>query len=158
MLLLSGFEVGQHVIARRDLASTFGPFGDPAVRKGTRGIVREPPGWFSDRYEVEFASGVTRPVSARDLCPALYGHGEDAWRRYRANRAGVRLGLFLLFGLPGAIAVLRYYLAGGTTQELVAALPMAILEEIVGLGSALGAPVVLALLAGIWLWRKVVRR
>jgi hypothetical protein len=80
---------------------------------------------------------------------------EDARRRRRANRAGVKLGLFLVFGLPGAIAVLRYYLAGGTTSELVAALPMAILEEIVGLAGALGAPTLLALLAGIWVWRKV---
>jgi hypothetical protein len=40
---------------------------------------------------------------------------------------------------------------GGTTAELAAALPMAILDEVAQLVSLLGIPITVALLGGIWL-------
>src|ERR1035438_8325758 len=92
----SSFSEGQHVVLRRDLDGWLGPLGYPAVRRGARGIVRsQPAGFFSDRYEVEFLHGGRVHVSGRHLRPAMYGHGEEAWRRHKANRARVRLGMFL---------------------------------------------------------------
>ncbi len=76
-MLGSSFAVGDHVVASRDLDGWMGSLGFPAVKKGTRGIVRErPSGWFSDRYRVEFHRGGTVGVRA-GICvmsgPALTG-------------------------------------------------------------------------------------
>jgi hypothetical protein len=152
MTALGGFSEGQHVVLRRDLRDWLGA---RRLRRGTRGIVRSrPAGLFGDRYEVEFPSGEVRQVPGRQLRPALYGHGEEAWRRYRAHRAGFKLGLLIL-ALPAIAALARYYLHGGSTSGLVAALPAAalaggarLLEGLVGL---IGLPVVL-LLAVAWMW------
>lgn len=157
-MLFGSFSEGQHVVTRRDIEGAFGPLGYPAVKKGTRGIIRSVPGWFSGRYTVEFATGGTRSVPGRDLRPALYGHGDEAWRRYKANRAGIKLGLFIVFGLPAAVALLRFYASGGTTAELVAALPQAVLEELLGLMAWIGLPVALAFAGAVWVWRKLARR
>ncbi len=54
------------------------------------------------------------------------------------------------------VALVPYYLHGGTTAELVAALPGALLEGMVGLTAMLGLP--LTILAGLALWvRKRMR-
>lgn len=153
-MIFGSFSEGQHVVAGRDIHGALGPLGYPAVKKGTRGIIRALPGWLSSRYTVEFASGGTRTVPGRDLRPALYGHGDEAWRRYKANRVGVRIGLFVMFGLPATIALLRYYMGGGTTAELVAALPQALLAELMSLVAAVGLPMFLLVVCAVWLWRR----
>jgi hypothetical protein len=128
------------------------------VRKGTRGIVRtRPSGWLSDRYEIEFSPGGRVWVSSRYLRPALYGHGDQAFRRYQANRVGIRLGLFLIFGLPAAVAIIRYYLGGGDTAGLIAALPGALLDQLGQLLGLIALPTACLCLVAIWLWRRISR-
>ena len=120
--------VGQHVVLGRDVDAWLGPLGYPAAKRGTRAIVRErPSGFFSDRYVVELTTGRRLSISGRQLKPAVFGgHGDEAWWRYKANRAGVRIGM-ALSALPAVFQIVRFYLAGGTTAELVASLPGAVL-------------------------------
>jgi hypothetical protein len=151
----SSFSEGQHVVLRRDLDGGLWPLGYPAVKRGARGIVRsQPAGFFSDRYEIEFLHGGRVRVSGRHLRPAMYGRGEDAWRRYKANRAGVRLGMLLL-ALPAIIAVARYYLHGGTTAGLIAATPEAVGGTLLGASGKviglIGLPLFLLLVGILWL-------
>jgi hypothetical protein len=158
MMFVRSFSLGAHVVAQRDVQGWLGSLGYPVIKKGTRGIVRSlPRGWFNDRYLVEFSSGRRVPVAGRYLRPALVGHGDDAWRRYKANRTGMRLGLFLL-SLPTLLGVAKYYLEGGSTAGLVAAMPEAILMAlgaVVGRTFELvGVPLGVAVLLAVWLWRK----
>ena len=157
-LFSASFSEGQHVVLRRDLDGWLGPLGFPAVKRGARGIVRsQPAGLFSGRYEVELVHGGRVRVSGRHLRPAMYGHGEEAWRRYKANRAGVRFGILLLT-LPAIVAVVRYYLHGGSTAGLLAALPGAVGSTLLAvfgrLAGLLGTPLLVLVIVGLWLWRR----
>lgn len=155
----SSFSIGDHVLASCDLDGWMGALGYPIVTKGTRGIVRErPTGWFSDRYKVEFHRGGTVMVRGADLRRAWSGaHGDDQWKRYKDTKLGLSIGMCVVFGLPVLIGLVPYYLHGGSTAELVAALPGALLEGIVGLVAAIGLP--LTILGGLLLWtRSRIRR
>jgi hypothetical protein len=157
-VLLSSFAEGQHVVAKRDLDGWLGPLGYPAVKRGTRGIVRAlPAGLFSDRYEVEFLYGGRVRVSGRHLRPALYGRGEEAWRRYKAHRVGVRLGMLVLT-LPAIVAIISYYLHGGSTAGLIAAAPAAVgdvlLRLVAGIVGLIGLPMLAVATGVMWLWRR----
>lgn len=155
-MIFGGFSEGDHVVLREDLYGCLGALGYPIARRGTRAIVRRPPTWFSGRYEVEIASGRRLLVSGRKLRPAPYGHGDEAWRRWKANRQGVRLGMFIVLGLPAAVAVVRYYAEGGTTSGLVTALPGAVLAVVMDLIGVISLPV--AALVGVLLWALHRRR
>lgn len=158
MMLGPSYTEGAHVIARRDVPGVLGPLGYPRIHKGTRGIVRSrPASWFSDRYQVEFSPGGQTWISSRYLRPALYGHGDAAFRAYRANRTGVQLGLFVVVGLPALVAAARYYANGGSTSGLIAALPAAALGAFAQLLALVGLPVLLATIVGIAAWRRLRR-
>ena len=65
-------------------------------------------------------------VRGRDLRRAWSGaRGEQQWQRYKETKLGISLGMFAVFGLPALIGLVPYYLHGGTTAELVAALHQA---------------------------------
>jgi hypothetical protein len=146
------FVEGQHVVATSDID---GWLGGCRVKKGTRGIVRAcRNGWFSRSYQVEFYAGGTITVRGEQVRPAVLGHGEEAWRRYRETRQGIALGLFVFFALPTCIAVAQHYLSGGSTADIVVALPEAILSAAVSLVSVLGLPLCVVLGLVIWLRRR----
>jgi hypothetical protein len=147
-MLFGRLERGQHVIARRDLRSGLGVLAQPRVRRGTRGIVRgSEHGLLRERYRVEFANGALMTVGSEELRRARFGHGDAAWHRRQETRNGVHLGLFLLT-IPAIVAVARYYLRGGTTAGLAAALPGALAGALGDLASAVGVvPFALGLLA-----------
>lgn len=152
MLLGSSLLEGQHVVARRDLNGWLGPIGYPRVRKGTRGVVvRRPSGILGSRYVVEFVRGGRMSVSGRDLKPTLLGPSSDL-------RSGVRIGLFVAAVVPTAFAVVGYYVHGGTTSGLIAALPAATLtsiEDLVGaIATVTGIPATLIGLLVIWVLLK----
>lgn len=138
----SSFAVGDHVVASCDLDGWMGKLGYPAVKKGTRGIVRErPTGFFSDRYKVEFHRGGMVMVRGGDLHRAWSGaRGEQQWKRYKETKLGISIGMFVVFGLPVIIGLVPYYLHGGSTAELIAAFPRALVEGIAGLVAATGLP------------------
>jgi hypothetical protein len=131
-------EVGDHVRAHEDLSQGCHDqvSGRPSIRRGRTGIVREVDhGFFTDRVTVEFHDGLfTRTVSSipSHRLRKTGGQGEGAFQRGRTWRRGVRLGL-LLANVPLLIALVRYFLAGGTTAGLVPA----------ALDAALGLVVVL---------------
>jgi hypothetical protein len=149
-----GLSEGQHVVVRRDINGWAGPLGYPDVKKGTRAIVRSGPGWFGSSYTIEIASGRQLSVSGRDLRPAAFGQGEESWSRYKATRSGIRLGMFVLM-IPALVALARYYMSGGSTAGLVAALPDAIFSTLAdlfgGAISLVGLPIVLIGVALLWL-------
>ena len=149
----ASYSVGDHVVATGDLDGWMGKLGYPAVKKGTRGIVREvPSGWFSDRYKVEFHRGGAVMVRGRDLRRAWSGaRGEQQWKRYKETKLGISLGMFAVFGLPALIGLVPYYLHGGTTAELVAALPGAVLEGAFELVAAIGLPLTVLAVGFLWL-------
>jgi hypothetical protein len=157
-MLGSSFSVGDHVVALRDLDGLMGKLGYPAVKRGTRGIVRErATGWFSDRYTVEFHRGGTLRVRGSDLRRPWSGaRGELQWKRYKETKLGISLGIFVIFGLPMIVGLVPYYLHGGSTAELIAALPTALLDSIAGVIAAVGLP--LAIIAGMVFWARARRR
>jgi hypothetical protein len=121
--MFGSYDEGDHVVAREHIYGMLGTLGSPIVKKGTRGIIRRrPAGIFSDRCTVEFLRGGTVTVSGQKLRPALRGHGEEAFQRHKANRAGIQLGMAIL-ALPGIIALIGYYLNGGTTAGIDRAAP-----------------------------------
>lgn len=152
-MLGSSFSVGDHVVATNDLDGWLGRLGCPAVKKGTRGIVREvPSGWFNGRYKVEFHRGGTVVVRGNELRRAWSGaHGEQQWKRYKDTKLGISLGLFVVFTLPVLIGLIPYYMHGGTTAELVAALPGAFLDGVVELVAAIGLPLTVLTVVVLWL-------
>lgn len=150
--MLSRASVGDHVVAVRDVSS---PFGAHRVKKGTRGLVVEgPSGIFGPRYKVEFASGGTLLVGSGDLRRATFGHGQGSFRRYKARRRLFWCGLFLLFGLPVMQTVVSQGGADGVAG-LALGLPVALLDQVVRLISALGLPLVACLVLVCWLARRL---
>lgn len=157
-MLGSSLGPGRHVIVRRQVDGWAGPFSAPAGRPGTRGIVRSRrSGLVGDRCLVEFADGRRVEVRARDLRPILIGRGDESWQRYRANRRGVQIGMAIL-SIPAVIGVVRYYLDGGSTAGLLAALPEAatcalllVADTVVG---AIGLPLTIVAAVAIWRWRR----
>jgi hypothetical protein len=155
-------QVGDHVRARRDLASGMldALYGTTSVRKGRTGIVREVhAGWLSSRLVVEFDDGWTTRT-LRDVRPADVGRtfasGEQAWRRRRDLMVGIRTGLFLVFGLPALISLTLYFLGGGTVAELIPALLGEGALFALEVASIIGPLGVLALAA--WLYLRAKRR
>jgi hypothetical protein len=152
-----GISPGRHVVVRRDVAGWAGPFSAPLARRGARGIVRSRARLLGDRYTVEFADGRRAEIRARDLRPTAFGHGEDSWQRYRANRRGVQIGMAIL-SVPAVIGLIRYYLDGGSTAGLVAALPGAAITGLLQVGSlvvgAIGLPLAIVLVIAVRRWWK----
>jgi hypothetical protein len=149
---------GRHVVVRREVAGWAGPFSAPAARRGARAIVRSRrTGLLGDRCTVEFADGRRAEVRARDLRPTVFGHGEESWRRYRVNRLGIRIGMAIL-SIAAAIGVVRYYLDGGSTAGLLAALPEAAIGTLLQVGDAvvgaIGLPLAIVAAIVIWRWRR----
>src|SRR4051794_2348457 len=99
------------------------------VRRGQRGIVRDVHAGFifGTEYLVEFSDGWlthTERVKPGDVRRRAFDGGEESWSSRRQWEVGVRLGLFLAFGLPALCALFRYFVFdGGTAAGLVAALP-----------------------------------
>jgi hypothetical protein len=142
----NSYAVGQHVIAKKALNG--GWPGTRQIPKGQRGIIRAlPSGFFDTRYSVEFVSG-TVYAKDRDIKPAMFGGGDESWRKYQQTRQGIALGMFLLAAVPLA----SWYLSGGGTTELIAAVPGVILEFAGQIIGVLGLP--LALVAGLVLWLR----
>lgn len=156
-MLGPGIGPGRHVVVRRDVAGWAGPFSTPLARRGAHGIVRSRAGWFDGRYTVEFADGRRAQVRGRDLRPTAFGHGEDSWQRYRANRLGIQIGMAIL-SVPAVIGLIRYYLDGGSTAGLVAALPDAaitgLLQVCGTVVGAIGLPLTIVVAVAVWRWRK----
>ncbi len=81
----------------------------------------------------------------------MWSNAESAgWQNRRQWELGIRLGMFLVFGLPALIGLFRYFvLEGGSTAGLVAALPEVMLEtvlEVIAVVGPLGALVIVAIL------------
>lgn len=150
----SRLQVGQQVRAVHDVDSWLGA---RQVRRGQRGIVRavEPGFLFGTRYVVEFADGLgthTVRVGEGDVRRRAFDGGPDGWARSRTWEVGVRLGLFLAFGVPALFALARYFLLeDGTLPELIAELPVAALDFSLQILSVLGLPLVLILGGALYL-------
>jgi hypothetical protein len=147
---------GQQVRTVRDVKDWA---GSTAVKRGKRGIVRKTERgflFFQTSYVVEFGDGLmTRRVRVRasDIRGRLFDGGEAGWRARHDWEVGIRLGLFCVFGLPALWAVVHYLVFdGGSVEELVAALPMAVLGAIVDLLQVVGPAG--ALLIGLVLWLR----
>lgn len=158
MMLGARLGPGRHVVVRREVAGWAGPFSAPVARRGARGIVRSRrTGLLGDRCTVEFADGHRAEVRARDLRPTLFGHGEESWRRYRANRLGIQIGMAIL-AIPAVIGVVRYHLEGGSTAALLAALPEAAIDALLQVGNtvigAIGLPLTIVAAIVVWRWRR----
>jgi hypothetical protein len=102
---------------------------------------------------------LTRTV--RDVRPGdvsrTFSRGESAWSRRRDWQVGVRIGLFLVFGLPALIALASYFVHGGTLADL---LPALLEEAVVFVGdvaSVLG-PLGCAIVIGALVVRARLRR
>lgn len=77
-------------------------------------------------------------VRGGDLRRAWSGaRGDEQWRRYKETKLGISVGMFVV-ALPALLGLLPYYLHGVSTAELVAALPGALLDGIVGSVATLG--------------------
>lgn len=151
MSWFGGLEVGDHVRASHDI--TDGMYdklaGRTSIPRGRTGIVREVSrGLFNESATVEFHDGMftrtVRHVPGHHL-RKTGGHGEASFSRSREWRRGVRLGL-LACNIPLMYALVRYYLAGGTTAGLVPAALMAVADTMVTL---LGHPVIALAIAGV---------
>jgi hypothetical protein len=161
-MLFGSPQVGDHVRARRDLASGMldALYRTTSVRKGRTGIVREVhDGWFSSRLVVEFDDGwMTRTL--RDVRPGdvsrTFASGEQAWKRRRDLMVGIRVGLFLVFGLPALISLALYFLGGGTVAELIPALLEQSVVFALEVAAVIGPLGVLAV--GAWLYLRAKRR
>jgi hypothetical protein len=151
----AALEPGQQVRAVRDVKDWL---GCRVAKRGQRGIVRKaiPGGWFSqDQYEVEFADGLfTRRVrvKAADVRRRAFDTGESGWKSAREWQVGMRLGLFVAFGLPALFGLARYFLFDhGTASGLIAALPGAALGTVVDVAAIIGPLGVIAVLALMYL-------
>jgi len=146
---------GQHVIARREIHGITGRFGPPLVRKGARGIVRSGPfGILSSRYRVDFIGAGLVWVSESELKPALIGHGEEAFRWHRLARRRIKIGLFVVFGLPVLVELVMFFLGGGSSADLVAALPLLMMKGFSELLRTLGFGATAVALVVFWLIRR----
>ncbi|MBE2318348.1 hypothetical protein DVA67_020370 [Solirubrobacter sp. CPCC 204708] len=159
-LLFGSPQVGDHVRARRAIASGWmdALTGATSVPKGSTGIVREVRnGWFSSSLVVEFDGGwTTRTI--RDVRPSdvsrTWMSGERAWQRRRDVGVGVRIGLFLVFGLPALVSLALYFLGGGTLAALIPALLEEGVRFALQVASVIGPLGVLLVVGGLYLRSK----
>ena len=66
--------------------------------------------------------------------------------------------MFVLFGLPAAITIGWHYVSGGSTADLVAALPMALVDIVTEVVGLLGVPIALLVVAALWVRSKLRHR
>ena len=142
---------GDHVVAVRDVSS---PFGASRIRKGSRGMVVGPPtGIFDVWYQVEFAPGGTTRVRAGDLRRATFGHGPEAFRRYRIGRRVLGTLLIVVVGVPILLLVLSRK-PGWSLSEWVVATLLALVELSMNLVSMVGLLVTPCVICLVWLARR----
>ncbi len=164
MIVSSAPRAGQQVRARRDLHGGLTLLGGgPTVRQGARGLIVEvEPGGFllGERYVVEFATGLTSQtmrVRRDDIRVLALGGGPESWRRRRELERGVRLGVFLAFGLPTLWALAVYFVHGGTIADLVIAVPGELVALVIEAIATIGFVPTLLLVAGalvVGRWRR----
>jgi hypothetical protein len=148
--MFGSLQAGQQVRAVRDVKNWAGV---RVIRRGQGGIVREVHSGFlfGTEYVVEFSDGwLTHNERVRhaDVRRRVFDSGDEGWSSRRQWELGIRLGLFVAFGLPALFALIRYFVFdGGTTDDLIAALPDAVLGSVMDAIAILG-PLGVALVAG----------
>src|SRR3954447_4853859 len=158
--MFGSLQEGQQVRAVRDVKNWAGL---RVVKRGQRGIVRDVHSGFlfGTDYDIEFSDGLlthTERVKHADVRRRVFDGGEQGWSSRRQWAVGIRLGLFVAFGLRALFALFCYFVFnGGTTDALIAALPDAILGSVLDVIAILG-PAGAALVAGALYLRSRSRR